>query len=191
MAVSLSKGGKVSLTKDNPNLDNIIVGLGWDVAQQYAGAKDFDLDAVAFMVGADGKTAENDFIYWNNLKSTGIEHTGDNRTGAGDGDDETIKISLKQIPQHIQRIAIAVSIFEATSRGQNFGQVSNAYIHIQDATTGKELVRYDLSEDYDVQMSLVVGELYRHNGEWKFKAIGEGYANELAGVCAQFGLDAQ
>lgn len=190
MAVSLTKGGKVSLTKDNPNLDNIVVGLGWDT-NCYHGSADFDLDAVAFMVGADGKTAEKDFIYWKNLKSTGIEHTGDNRTGEGDGDDEIIKVSLKQIPEHIQKIAFAVSIFDATNRGQNFGQVSNAYIHIQDATTGTELVRYDLSEDYDVQMSLVVGELYRHNGEWKFKAVGAGYANELAGICNQFGLDVE
>ncbi|MCM2531897.1 TerD family protein [Neobacillus pocheonensis] len=190
MAVSLSKGQKVDLTKTNPGLTNVVVGLGWDT-NKYDGGKDFDLDSSVFLLGESGKvTTESDFVFYNNPQGANgsVVHTGDNRTGAGDGDDEQVKINLTAIPANIQRIALTITIHDAESRSQNFGQVSNAYARIFNETTGEELIRYDLGEDFSIETALVVGELYRHNGEWKFSAIGSGYQGGLAALASDFGL---
>lgn len=177
MPINLSKGQKVDLTKTNPGLKKVIVGLGWDVNAFDSGA-DFDLDAAAFMVGANGKcSTEKDFIFYGNLKhpSESVEHMGDNLTGEGDGDDEQIKIDLSKVPANIEKIAFTVTIYDAESRRQNFGQVSNAYIRIVDEVTNTEIIRFDLGEDFSIETAVVVGELYKHNGEWKFNAIGSGF----------------
>lgn len=196
MAVNLSKGQKISLAKVAADagiqggLSNIMVGLGWDI-NKYDGGEDFDLDASVFMANDAGKVEkETNFIFYNNKKAPGIEHMGDNRTGAGDGDDEVINVTLSEVEAGVSKLAFAVTIFDAGNRNQNFGQVSNSYIRIVDQATGTELVRYDLGEDYSCETALVVGELYRHNGEWKFNAIGAGYNNGLAGLCHDYGLDA-
>ena len=194
MAVSLSKGGKVSLAKAAADagvttLKNIGVGLGWDV-KRYDGGSDFDLDASAFLQNASKKVrTDSDFIFYNNKTANGIVHTGDNRTGDGDGDDELIKITLDSIDADVEHISFTVTIHEAAERGQNFGMVENAYIRVFDLDTNTELIRYDLSEDYSIETALVVGELYKNNGEWKFSAIGSGYQDGLAGLCRQFGVD--
>lgn len=191
MAISLQKGQKVDLTKGNPSLSKIIVGLGWDV-NKYDGSADFDLDASAFLVGENGKVlSDSDFIFYSNLQhsSGAVIHTGDNLTGEGEGDDEVIKVDLKAVPANIAKIAFTVTIYEADVRAQNFGQVSNAYIHIVDETTGKEIIRYDLGEDFSVETAVVVGELYRYNGEWKFNAIGSGFAGGLYALCKNFGVN--
>jgi len=191
MAISLSKGQKVDLTKGNPSLKKVLVGLGWDT-NKYDGGFDFDLDAAAFVLGANGKVAsDEDFVFYNNLKhkSGAIEHLGDNLTGSGEGDDEEIKIDLDKVPQSVEKIDFTVTIHEADTRKQNFGQVSNAFIRIVDETNGKELVRYDLGEDFSVETALVVGEIYRHNGEWKFNAIGSGFSGGLAALCRNFGVN--
>ena len=176
MAISLSKGQKVDLTKTNPGLTKILVGLGWDT-NKYDGGFDFDLDATAFLCGDNGRVgdAEKDIVFYNNTKhiSGAVEHTGDNKTGSGEGDDEVIKVDLALVPQNISRIAFTVTIFEADQRKQNFGQVSNAYIRIVDNVTGTEIIHYDLGEDFSIETAVVVGEIYRHNGEWKFNAIGQ------------------
>ncbi|PFO02494.1 chemical-damaging agent resistance protein C [Bacillus sp. AFS076308] len=190
MAVSLSKGQKVDLTKTNPGLTNVVVGLGWDT-NKYDGGNDFDLDSSIFLLGENGKvTNETDFIFYNNREGAGgaVVHTGDNRTGAGDGDDEQVKINLTTVPANIQRIAFTITIHEADSRNQNFGQVSNSYARIFNEATGEELIRYDLGEDFSIETAIVVGELYRHNGEWKFSAIGSGYQGGLAALATDFGL---
>lgn len=190
MAVSLSKGQKVDLTKNNPGLKNVVVGLGWDT-NKYDGGNDFDLDSSVFLLGENGKvTTESDFVFYNNPKggNGSIEHTGDNRTGAGDGDDEQVKVSLGTVPANIQRIAFTITIHDAETRNQNFGQVSNAYARIFNEETGEELIRYDLGEDFSIETALVAGELYRHNGEWKFSAIGSGYQGGLAALATDFGL---
>ncbi|MGZ4160300.1 MAG: TerD family protein [Neobacillus sp.] len=190
MAVSLSKGQKVDLTKTNPGLTNVVVGLGWDT-NKYDGGHDFDLDSSVFLLGDSGKvTTESDFVFYNNPQGANgaVVHTGDNRTGAGDGDDEQVKINLTAIPANVQRIAFTITIHEAESRSQNFGQVSNAYARIFNEATGEELIRYDLGEDFSIETALVVGELYRHNGEWKFSAIGSGYQGGLAALATDFGL---
>ncbi|MFP5114996.1 TerD family protein [Bacillaceae bacterium C204] len=190
MAVSLSKGQKVDLTKTNPGLTNVVVGLGWDT-NKYDGGNDFDLDSSIFLLGENGKvTNETDFIFYNNPQGANgaVVHTGDNRTGAGDGDDEGVKVSLTTIPANIQRIAFTITIHEADSRNQNFGQVSNAYVRIYNEANGEELIRYDLGEDFSIETAIVVGELYRHNGEWKFSAIGSGYQGGLAALATDFGL---
>ncbi|WML47776.1 TerD family protein [Neobacillus sp. PS3-34] len=190
MAVSLSKGQKVDLTKNNPGLKKAVVGLGWDT-NKYDGGNDFDLDSSVFLLGENGKvTNESDFVFYNNPKggNNSVEHTGDNRTGAGDGDDEQVKIDLGSVPANVQRIAFTITIHEAESRNQNFGQVSNAYARIFNEETGEELIRYDLGEDFSIETALVVGELYRHNGEWKFSAIGSGYQGGLAALATDFGL---
>ncbi|MEH7545300.1 tellurium resistance protein TerD [Neobacillus bataviensis] len=190
MAVSLSKGQKVDLTKTNPGLTNVVVGLGWDT-NKYDGGNDFDLDSSIFLLGENGKvTNESDFIFYNNREGAGgaVVHTGDNRTGAGDGDDEQVKINLTTVPANIQRIAFTITIHEADSRNQNFGQVSNSYARIFNEATGEELIRYDLGEDFSIETAVVVGELYRHNGEWKFSAIGSGYQGGLAALATDFGL---
>ena len=191
MAVSLSKGQKVDLTKGNPGLSKIIVGLGWDT-NKYDGGADFDLDAAAFLLAANGKVAsDSDFVFYGNLKhsSGGVEHMGDNLTGEGDGDDEQIKVNLAAVPASVDKIGFTVTIYEAESRKQNFGQVSNAYIRIVDETSNAELIRYDLGEDFSVETAVVVGELYRNNGEWKFNAIGSGFNGGLAALCRQYGVN--
>lgn len=193
MPISLSKGQKVDLTKTNPGLKNILVGLGWDI-NQFDSGSDFDLDASAFLLGENGKTtSDTDFIFYSNLEhpSGAVMHMGDNRTGAGEGDDEQITVDLTKVPANISRIAFTVTIYEAESRRQNFGQVSNAFIRLVNAETDEELVRYDLGEDFSIETAMVVGELYRHNGEWKFNAIGSGYQGGLAALCANYGIDAE
>lgn len=190
MAVSLLKGQKVDLTKTNPGLTKVVVGLGWDT-NKYDGGNDFDLDSSLFLLGENGKvTTEGDFVFYNNPKggNGAIVHTGDNRTGDGDGDDESVKINLPTIPANIQRIVFTITIHEAENRNQNFGQVSNAYARIFNEETGEEFIRYDLGEDFSIETAIVVGELYRHGGEWKFSAIGSGYQGGLAALATDFGL---
>ncbi len=191
MAVSLTKGQKVDLTKTNPGLSKIVVGLGWDT-NKYDGGSAFDLDAAAFLLNGSGKVAaDSDFIFYSNLKHTSgsVEHLGDNLTGEGDGDDEQIKISLTDVPAEIEKIDFTVTIYDAEERKQNFGQVSNAYIRIFDETNNTELIRYDLGEDFSIETAVVVGELYRNNGEWKFNAIGSGFQGGLAALCQNFGVN--
>jgi len=189
--ISLQKGQKIDLTKGNPGLSKIIVGLGWDT-NKYSGGADFDLDASVFLIDKNGKAGGiEDFIYYNNLVGGkgSVTHTGDNLTGEGDGDDEQVKVDLALVPVHVDKIAFAVTIHEAAQRSQNFGQVSNAFVRVVNETDGKEVMRYDLGEDFSVETAVVVGELYRNNTEWKFNAIGSGYQNGLAGLCKDFGLD--
>lgn len=189
MAISLSKGNNVSLTKTAPSLRVARVGLGWDV-RTTAGA-DFDLDASALLLGANGKVRnEKDFVFYNALvhPSGAVEHQGDNRTGDGDGDDEVILINLPEVEQDVEKIVISVSIDQADVRYQNFGQVRNAYIRLVDEATGAEVVRYDLTEDAGNETALNFAELYRHNGEWKFRAVGQGYSTGLAGLATDFGV---
>jgi tellurium resistance protein TerD len=190
MAVSLQKGGKVDLTKGNPNLSKLLIGLGWDT-NKYDGGAEFDLDTAAFLTGASGKvTDEKDFVFYNNLKhpSGAVIHLGDNRTGSGEGDDEQIKVDLALVPATVQKIAFTVTIHEADVRRQNFGQVSNAYIRIFNEVDNTELVRFDLGEDYSVETAVVVGELYRNGADWKFNAIGSGFRGGLAALATNFGL---
>ena len=190
MPINLSKGQKVDLTKGNASLKHIMVGLGWDVNAFDSGA-DFDLDASAFMCGANGKCpTEKEFIFYGNLEhpSGAVKHQGDNLTGEGDGDDEQIFVDLKAIPESVDKIAFTVTIYESQERRQNFGQVSNAYIRIVDEDTNQELIRYDLGEDFSIETAIVVGELYRHNGEWKFNAIGSGFQGGLAALCGHYGI---
>ena len=191
MAVSLKKGQKVDLTKTNPGLKEVVVGLGWDV-KRYDGGSDFDLDASAFMLGESGKVpSDGEFIFYGNKKhsSGSVEHMGDNLTGAGEGDDEQIKINLSEIPANISKIDFTVTIYEAEQRKQNFGQVENAFIRVVDAATDKELIRYDLTEDFSIETAVVVGELYRHGGEWKFNAIGSGFEGGLAALGRNYGVN--
>lgn len=191
MAVNLSKGQKVSLTKGNPGLSKIVVGLGWDT-NKYDGGYDFDLDAAAFLLGANGKvTNDADFIFYGNLKhaSGAVEHMGDNLTGDGDGDDEQIKVNLAAVPANVDKIGFTVTIYDSDVRKQNFGQVSNAYIRIFDEVSNTELIRYDLGEDFSVETAVVVGELYRNNGEWKFNAIGSGFQGGLYALCKNYGVN--
>ena len=191
MPISLTKGQKVDLTKKNPSLKNIMVGLGWDVNEFDSGA-DFDLDAAAFMLGANGKCPTGkEFVFYGNLEyaSGAVKHMGDNLTGEGDGDDEQIEVSLAKIPSNVERIAFTVTIYDAEPRRQNFGQVSNSYIRIVDADTDSELIRYDLGEDFSIETAVVVGELYKHNGEWKFNAIGSGFQGGLAALCGHYGIE--
>ena len=191
MSVNLIKGQKVALTKDNPNLSRILVGLGWDV-NKYDGGADFDLDASAFLLDANGKVcSDTDFIFYNNLRhpSGSVSHTGDNLTGEGEGDDEVIRVDLSKVPADIHKIAFTVTIYDAETRRQNFGQVSNAYIHIIDEANNIELLRYDLGEDFSTETALVVGELYRHNSEWRFSANGSGYKGGLRALCLDFGVE--
>ena len=189
--ISLFKGQKVDLTKSNPSLKKILVGLGWDT-KKYDGGYDFDLDAAAFLLGVKGKVqSDSDFVFYNNLthSSGAVRHMGDNLTGAGDGDDEQIRVDLTKIPGNIDKVAFTVTIHEADVRRQNFGQVSNAFIRIVDEVSGKELIRYDLGEDFSVETALVVGELYRSGGEWKFNAIGSGFKGGLRALCQNFGVN--
>jgi len=190
MAVSLQKGQKVDLTKSNPGLTKILIGLGWDT-NKYDGSADFDLDAAAFLLGESGKVNNDaDFIFYNNLKdaSGSVVHLGDNLTGEGDGDDEQLKIELSKVPQNISKISFTVTINDAEARKQNFGQVSNAFIRVCNGETGAELIRYDLGEDFSVETAVVVAELYRNGTEWKFNAIGSGFHGGLEALCKNFGV---
>ncbi|CDH44491.1 TerD family protein [Candidatus Contendibacter odensensis] len=190
MAISLNKGGKLSLSKEAPDLKKVLVGLGWDA--RATDGVDFDLDASAFLLGAGDKArSEADFIFYNQLKSAcgSVQHTGDNLTGAGEGDDETIMVDLSRVPAEVQKIAVTVTIHEAEQRRQNFGQVMNAYIRLVNAETNVEVARYDLAEDASTETAMIFGELYRHGGEWKFSAVGQGYAGGLAAMCRQYGIN--
>lgn len=191
MAVELVKrGSRVDLTKGS-NLVRVNVALGWDT-NKYNGGYDFDLDVVAFLAKADGKVLEDrDFIFYNNLAhySGAVEHSGDERTGASEGDDETIKVDFSKVPSHIEKIAVCVTIHDAHARSQNFGMVSNAYLRIDNADTNEQLIRFDLGEDFAIETAVVAGELYKHNGDWKFNAIGAGYGNGLEGLVRDYGLD--
>lgn len=191
MGIVLKKGQKIDLTKNNTSLKKLLVGLGWDT-NKYDGGYDFDLDASVFCCGEDGKVHNDlDFIFYNNLKhsSGAIEHMGDNLTGDGDGDDEQIKIDLSLIPESISKIDFTVTIHEALERNQNFGQVSNSYVRVVNLENNEEILRYDLGEDFSIETAIVVGELYRHNGQWKFNAIGSGFQGGLAALCRNFGLN--
>lgn len=193
MSINLSKGQKVDLTKGNPSLKSIMVGLGWDVNAFDSGA-DFDLDASAFLLGASGKCpTEREFIFYGNLEhsSGSVKHMGDNLTGEGEGDDEQIMVDLSAVPTNVERIAFTVTIYDAERRRQNFGQVSNAYIRIVDEATNTELIRYDLGEDFSIETAVVVGELYKKDGDWKFNAIGSGFQGGLAALCGHYGIDAE
>ena len=191
MSISLQKGQKVSLTKENAGLSRLMIGLGWDVNQFDTGG-DFDLDTAAFFLTDSGKVSKaEDFLFFGNLQhpSGCAQHMGDNLTGAGDGDDEQIKINLSMVPDNITKIAFTVIIYEAEARRQNFGQVSNSFIRIVDEATGQELIHYDLGEDFSIETAVVVGELYRYNGEWKFNAIGSGFQGGLAALCGHYGIE--
>lgn len=189
MSISLVKGANVSLSKEEPGLTRILIGLGWD-ARATDGA-DFDLDASAFLLSAENKVrSDDDFIFYNQMRSPegSVEHTGDNRTGEGDGDDEAIKVDLSKVPGEIQKLAIAVTIHEAEDRRQNFGMVQNAFIRIVNDADGRELARYDLTEDYSVETALVFGEVYRNGADWKFRAVGQGYQGGLAPLASNYGV---
>lgn len=190
MAVSLSKGQNVSLSKTDPSLKKVLIGLGWD-ARATDGA-DFDLDASVFITGENGKViSDNHFVFYNNLRSPcgSVEHTGDNLTGDGDGDDESIIVDLTAVPANIKSIFITVTIHDAEARRQNFGQVSDAFIRLVNHETNDEVVRFDLSEDYSTETAMVFGEVYRYNSEWKFRAIGQGYSGGLYALCQQYGVN--
>ncbi|AIA04576.1 MULTISPECIES: TerD family protein [Streptomyces] len=190
MGVSLAKGGNVSLSKEAPGLTAVSVGLGWDV-RTTTGA-DYDLDASALLCTDAGKVvSDRHFVFYNNLTSPdgSVQHTGDNLTGAGDGDDETLNVALDGVPAEVTKIVFPVSIHDAEGRGQNFGQVRNAYIRVVNQQGGAELARYDLTEDASTETAMVFGELYRHGAEWKFRAVGQGYASGLAGIAADFGVN--
>ena len=189
MALSLSKGGNLSLSKEAPGMTKVLVGLGWDARS--TDGQDFDLDASAFLLKADGKVrADSDFIFYNQLKSTdgSVEHTGDNRTGEGDGDDEAIKVDLSKVPADIDRIAFTVTIHEAETRKQNFGQVRGAFIRIVNQDNNSEVARYDLAEDASTETAMIFAELYRNGVEWKFRAVGQGFNGGLKPLAESFGL---
>ncbi|HCH50824.1 MAG TPA: chemical-damaging agent resistance protein C [Proteus sp.] len=190
MAVSLVKGGNVSLTKEAPAMTVAMVGLGWD-ARVTDGAE-FDLDASVFMVGEDGKVlSDASFIFFNNKVSScgSVEHQGDNRTGEGDGDDEQVKISLSKIPAEVKKLVFAVTIYDAENRKQNFGMVSNSFMRVYNNDNNTEIARFDLSEDASTETAMIFGELYRHGAEWKFKAVGQGFAGGLGALAAQHGVN--
>ena len=188
MPINLTKGQKISLSKEAPNLKIALVGLWWDIKQYDSGA-DFDLDASIFLLDNTGKCAhDSDFIFYNNLSSCGVTHSGDNRTGEGEGDDEAVTIEFEKVPSYVEKIVVTVTIYEAQARGQNFGQVANAFVRMVDKQTGVELLRYDLGEDYSTETAIVFAEIYRHNGEWKFSAVGSGFNGGLEALCRQYGL---
>ena len=190
MAISLTKGQNVSLSKTDPSLKNVLVGLGWDARS--TDGQGFDLDASVFMATENGKVpSDRHFIFYNQLVSLcgGVEHTGDNLTGDGDGDDESVIVRLDKVESNIKSLFITVTIHDAEARRQNFGQVSNAFVRIVNNDTSDEIVRFDLSEDYSTETAMVFGEIYRHNGEWKFRAIGQGYTGGLYSLCQQYGVN--
>jgi tellurium resistance protein TerD len=189
MSVSLSKGGNVSLSKEAPGLSKVSVGLGWDVRSTDGAA--FDLDASCFLLNEAGKVrADSDFIFYNNLKSAdgSVEHTGDNIDGDGDGDDESIIVDLTRIAAEVQKIAVTVTIHDATARRQNFGAVSNAFVRIVDMQNDRELTRYDLAEDSSTETAMIFGEIYRNGTDWKFRAVGQGFAGGLGPLASHFGV---
>ena len=191
MAICLVKGQKADVTKGAPGLNRLIVGLGWDV-NVFDSGSDFDLDASAFLLGADGAAgADEDLVFYGNLThpSGAVKHMGDNLTGEGDGDDEQLLVDLSRVPADVARIAFTVTIYDGEARKQNFGQVSNAFIRVVDATTNREVLRFDLGEDFSVETAVIVGELYRYNGEWKFNAIGSGFSGGLEELCRYYKLD--
>lgn len=190
MGVNLQKGQRIDLTKGNAGLTKLVVGLGWDV-NKYDGGEQFDLDAAAFMLGDNGRVIKDaDFIFYNNPtdEARALEHMGDNLTGQGEGDDEQIKVDLARVPTAYQKIAFTVTINDAESRKQNFGQVSNAFIRIVNEVSGQELLRFDLGEDFSVETAVIFAELYRNAGEWKFNAIGTGFRGGLEALCKNFGV---
>lgn len=190
MAVNLQKGGNVSLSQSNPGLSVLLCGLGWD--SRVTTGEDFDLDACVFMVTGSGKVRrDEDFIFYNNLRAVdgSVEHLGDNRTGAGDGDDEQVVIHLVTIPQDITRLVFAVTIHDSDARKQNFGQVQNAFMRVINKQTDEEIARFDLSEDFSTETSVLFGEVYRNGSDWKFKAVGQGFAGGLAEVAKTFGVN--
>jgi len=190
MSVSLAKGGNVSLSKEDPGLTRILIGLGWDV--RMSDGTDFDLDASAFLLNEAGKVrGDADFIFYNNLKSAdgSVEHTGDNRTGEGDGDDEALKVVFARVPADVQKVAVAVTIHDGEARRQSFGMISNAFIRVVNDETGREIARYDLTEDASTETAMIFGEVYRHNGEWKFRAVGQGYRGGLAPLARTYGVN--
>ncbi|KQV05599.1 MULTISPECIES: TerD family protein [unclassified Kitasatospora] len=191
MSVTLAKGGNVSLTKAAPNLTQVQIGLGWD-ARSTTGAA-FDLDASALLCSGGRVPDDAHFVFYNNLRSPegSVEHQGDNLTGDGDGDDETVVVNLELVPATIDKVVFAVSIYDAETRLQNFGQVSNAYIRVVNLADGQEIARYDLSEDASTETAMIFGELYRYQGEWKFRAVGQGYASGLRGIALDFGVNVQ
>lgn len=191
MPINLQKGQKVDLTKTNPRLTKMCIGLGWDI-NKYDGGNAFDLDTAAFLLGENGKVRkQNDFVFYSNLnhESGAVIHKGDNRTGEGEGDDEQILVDLSKVPADVMRIAFTATIYDAEARKQNFGQVSNAYIRVIDEANNKELIRYDLGEDFSIETAVVVGELYRNGSEWKFNAIGSGFQGGLAALCGNYGIE--
>jgi tellurium resistance protein TerD len=190
MAISLTKGGNVNLSKEAPTMTKMIVGLGWDT--RATDGADFDLDAVGFVLKADGKVrADSDFIFFNNKQNPegSVAHGGDNRTGEGEGDDETIIIDLAKMPANVEKVAVCVTIYDADNRRQNFGQVSRAYVRVLNDANQQEVARYDLSEDGSTETAMIFGEVYRHNGEWKFKAIGQGFKGGLGPLAASYGVN--
>lgn len=189
MAISLSKGGNVNLSKEAPGLNKIAVGLGWD-ARATDGAA-FDLDASAFLVKLDGKVrSDSDFCFYNNkvVANGAVQHTGDNLTGAGEGDDESIKVELSKIPADLDKVVFTVTIHEAEARKQNFGQVNHAFIRVVNEESGLEIARYDLSEDASIETAMIFGEIYRVGTDWKFKAVGQGFAGGLGPLASSFGV---
>ena len=190
MAISLQKGGNVSLSKEAPGLTKMLIGLGWDV--RATDGADFDLDGSAFLLNASGKVrSDADFIFYNQPKSDNgaVAHQGDNRTGEGEGDDEVIEVDLAAVPADVDKIAITVTIHDADARKQNFGQVSSAFIRCVNPNGNVEIARFDLSEDASVETAMIFGEIYRHNGEWKFKAIGQGFKGGLGALAQHFGVN--
>ncbi|MFX4299967.1 TerD family protein [Pseudosulfitobacter pseudonitzschiae] len=191
MALSLSKGQNISLSKEDDTLARILIGLGWD--ERATDGKEFDLDASLFMLGDSGKVrSDEDFIFYRQLTSKcgSVEHTGDNRTGEGDGDDESIKVDLTRVPADVKKLIVTVTIHDAEARSQNFGQVANAFIRIVNDESHVEIVRFDLGEDYSTETAMVFGEIYRNGDEWKFRAVGQGYAGGLLAMCNQYGVNA-
>lgn len=189
MAISLTKGGNVNLSKEAPGIQQTTIGLGWN--PRATDGQAFDLDAIAFLVAENGKVrADNDFIFFNNLKSSdgSVVHQGDNRTGEGDGDDEKLTVDLSKVPADVARVIFAATIYDGSGRNQNFGQVSNAYIRVVNNAGGSEIARYDLSEDGSTETAMIFGELYKNNGEWKFRAIGQGFAGGLGPLAASYGV---
>jgi tellurium resistance protein TerD len=190
VAVSLAKGANVSLSKEAPGLRTIRVGLGWDARVTDGSA--FDLDASVYVLGENGKVrSDADFIFFNNLSGAGgaVVHQGDNLTGVGDGDDEVVVVTLDKLGADVAKISFAVTIYEADQRRQNFGMVQNAFIRVVNGDGGTEIARYDLSEDASTETAMIFGELYRHGGEWKFKAIGQGFAGGLNPLARSFGVN--
>lgn len=190
MAISLQKGGNVSLSKEAPGMSRTLLGLGWDTRS--TDGTDFDLDASAFLLDGNGRVRnDGDFIFYNNLRSSdgSVEHTGDNRTGAGDGDDEALKVDLSRVPADVQKIAFCVTIHDAEARRQNFGMVANAFIRVVNADNNQEVARYDLSEDASIETAMIFGELYRNGAEWKFRAVGQGFKGGLGPLARNYGVN--